>query len=38
MTTTIDQIKPAPKGSVVSYKPCYPEDEYEVLRHVLPYI
>lgn len=35
MTTTIDQIKLTPKGSVVSYKPYYSKDEYEVLCHVL---
>lgn len=38
MRTTIDQIKPALKGNVISYKPCYfPKeiDEYKILRHAL---
>jgi hypothetical protein len=38
MRTTIDQIKPAIKGNVISYKPCYftkEIDEYKILRHAL---
>jgi hypothetical protein len=38
MRSTINQIKPALKGNVISYKPCYfPKeiDEYKILRHAL---